>query len=594
MSVREQLDSIAEKRILILDGAMGSMIQALNLDEDDFRGSVFAGHPTSLKGCNDLLCLTKPEAIGSIHNAYLEAGADIIETCSFNSNSVSLSDYGLETLSYKISAAAAGIARASADKFSVSGKPCFVAGSIGPTAKGASLYPDINDPSKRSISWDELEAAYYDNARGLLDGGADILLIETIFDTLNAKAALFAVSRLLEERRTAVPVMLSATVSGESGRLLSGQTLTAFCVSVLHAKPWAIGLNCSSGAEMLLPHIRLLSEIAPCLVSAYPNAGLPNRYGAYEETPETMSAHIETYLKDGLVNIVGGCCGSTPAHIASIAAKAAAFTSRRLNSAPRCGHFSGLEPLAAGDGIVHIGAASADKSNELQSLISKGEYEDAADTARDMVEAGASIIAVETDNENSLSEFLDYALLDPYAAKAPFMITSPNRSVLETGLKRLQGRCLAGPVNLKNGDSEFIAMAELISHYGAAAVVTLIDEQGQAVSCERGIEIAGRAYKLLQENNHPVENIVIAPSTPAGNSSGDQDAVCSWIRENCPGVIVGSCFLCPQSQTHTFNRIAMRSYQFLSAGVNHQVHFFQGKDAHENLWQTGDCYGTHN
>jgi 5-methyltetrahydrofolate--homocysteine methyltransferase len=542
MSVRNQLKSIAEKRILILDGAMGSMIQSLNLGEDDFRGTAFAGHPAPLKGCNDLLCLTKPEAIGAIHDAYLEAGADIIETCSFNSNSVSLSGYGLGELSYRISAAAAGIARRSADKFSVSGKPRFVAGSLGPTAKGASLYPDINDPSKRSICWDELEAAYYDNARGLLDGGADILLIETIFDTLNAKAALFAISRLLEERRTDVPVMLSATVSGESGRLLSGQTLEAFCVSVLHAKPWAVGLNCSSGAEMLLPHIRLLSEIVPCLVSAYPNAGLPNRHGAYEETPEIMAAHIETYLKEGLVNIVGGCCGSTPAHIAAIAAKAAAFTPRTLKSAPCYGHFSGLEPLAAADGIVHIGAATPDENSELQSLISKGEYEDAADTARDMVEAGASIIVVETDDEKTLSEFLDYALFGPYTAKAPFMITSVHRSVLEAGLKRLQGRGMAGPVNLKNGDEKFLAMVELINRYGAAAVVTFTDEQGPALSCERGVEIAGRIYKLLQKNNRPAENIVLSPSAPEGDNSGIQNAVCSWIRENCIGVICAKHF----------------------------------------------------
>jgi len=548
MSVREQLDSIAEKRILILDGAMGSMIQTLNLCEDDFRGSVFAGHPTPLKGCNDLLCLTKPEAIGAIHEAYLEAGADIIETCSFNSNSVSLSAYGLETQSYTISAAAAGIARRAADKFSVPGKPRFVAGSLGPTAKGASLYPDINDPSKRSISWDELEAAYYDSARGLLDGGADILLIETIFDTLNAKAALFAVSRLLEERGTDVPVMLSATVSGESGRLLSGQSLEAFCISVLHAKPWAIGLNCSFGAEKLLPHIRALSEIVPCLVSAYPNAGLPNRQGAYEETPETMSAHIETYFKEGLVNIAGGCCGSTPAHIAAIAAKAADFSPRNLSSVrckdsarcndngQRCGQFSGLEPLAVKEGIIYPGAA--DENIELQSLISKGQYEDAADTARDMVEAGAQIVVVETDNEEALGKFLDYALFDPYTAKAPFMITSPRRNVPEAGLKRLQGRGMAGPVNLKNGDDDFLAVVKRINRYGAAAVVTLADERGSAANGEHGIEIAGRAYNLLQKNNIPLENIVFDPSVQSGNNSGVQDTVCTWINTNCPELIV--------------------------------------------------------
>jgi 5-methyltetrahydrofolate--homocysteine methyltransferase len=347
MSVREKLNAIAAKRILVLDGAMGSMIQNLKLGEDDFRGERFAGHKTPLAGCNDLLCLTKPQAIGAIHEAYLKAGADIIETCSFNSTAVSLEDYGIGDLAYEISAAAARIARKAADAFSTGDKPRFVAGSMGPTGKSAGLSPDVNDPAKRSIYWDELEAAFYDNARGLLDGGADILLLETIFDSLNAKAALFAIRRLLDERNIDSPVIISATITGDSGRLLSGQTLEAFCASVLHAVPWAMGLNCSFGAEKLLPHIRRLSAAVPCFVSSHPNAGLPNKFGAYDESPESMAACIENFLQEGLLNVIGGCCGTTPAHIAAIAAKAALHKPRALpqNSSPRPLNLAGLEPL---------------------------------------------------------------------------------------------------------------------------------------------------------------------------------------------------------------------------------------------------------
>ncbi|MDR1898915.1 MAG: homocysteine S-methyltransferase family protein, partial [Treponema sp.] len=319
MNSRETLNAIASDRLLILDGAMGSMIQGLHLGEGDFRGSRFASHPTPLLGCNDLLCLTRPEAIRGIHEAYLEAGADIIETCSFNSTALSLGDFGIGELAYEISAAAARLARLAADAFSTPDKRRFVAGSIGPTAKSASISPDIDDPEKRSVYWDELEAAYYDNARGLLDGGADILLIETVFDTLNAKAAIFAAKRLMEERSIEVPLWISATVNDSAGRLLSGQTIEAFCVSVLHAEPWALGLNCSFGAEKLLAHIRNLAGFVPCLVSAHPNAGMPNEEGRYDESPETMAGLIEAYLRPGLVNIIGGCCGTTPAHIAAIA-----------------------------------------------------------------------------------------------------------------------------------------------------------------------------------------------------------------------------------------------------------------------------------
>jgi 5-methyltetrahydrofolate--homocysteine methyltransferase len=533
MTTREKLDCIAKERVLILDGAMGSMILALNLSENDYRGGRFANHPTPLEGCNDLLCITKPEAIGAIHDAYLEAGADIIETCSFNSTSISLCDYGIGGMAYEISVEAAKIARKSADKFSGSGRPRFVAGSIGPTAKGASLYPDINDPSRRGIVWDELEAAYYDNARGLWDGGADILLVETIFDTLNAKAALFAVSRLLEERQADVPVMVSATVSDESGRLLSGQNLEAFVVSVLHAKPWAVGLNCSFGAKKLTPFIRRLSRAVPCLVSAYPNAGFPNQSGHYDETAEIMSANIEDYLKEGLINIIGGCCGSTPSHIAAIAKTARDYKPRDLPDVTRHGFFSGLEPLYVSDNTVHVkDTVNADNRKEFLQSLEEGEYEEAVDIARDMVESGTVIIDIETDDENVMCKFLDFALMNPYVAKAPFFINSPRFDVLEIGLKRLQGRGLAGPVSLEDGEAEFLRKAELIRRYGAAALITPVDEQGHAETDERKIEIVRRVYFLLKNSGYPLENIVFDLLTKEND-----DSIFSRIRENCPEIL---------------------------------------------------------
>jgi len=552
MTVREKLNAIASQRILILDGAMGSMIQNLKLGEADFRGERFANHKTQLLGCNDLLCLNRPEAIGAIHRAYLEAGADIIETCSFNSTVVSLSEYGLGELAYEISKTAAGIAREAADAFSTAEKPRFVAGSMGPTGKSASLSPDFNDPAKRDIYWDELEAAYYDNARGLLDGGADILLVETIFDTLNAKAALFAIMRLMEERNIDIPIMVSATVSGDSGRLLSGQTLEAFCASILHAKPWAVGLNCSFGAEKLLPHIRLVSGIVPCLVSAYPNAGLPNQLGGYDETPETMAACVGRYLQDGLLNIAGGCCGSTPAHIAAIAAKAALHKPRLLPQTVRPSCLAGLELLTLNNpsSLTLIGErTNVAGSRKFLRIISEGKFEDAADFARDMVEDGAAIIGVGMDDamldaEKAMTAFLGAALFDPYIAKAPVMIDSSRWNVIEAGLKRLQGKGLVNSINLKDGEAEFLRRASLVKRYGAAVVVMLIDEQGQAVSYERKIEIAGRAYRLLVESGFPPENIVFDPNVLAvatGISESDSCALdfiraCSWIRDNCPRV----------------------------------------------------------
>jgi 5-methyltetrahydrofolate--homocysteine methyltransferase len=514
MSVREQLNSIAEKRFLILDGAMGSVIQKLRLGEKDFRGEKFVDYPSPLGGCNDLLCLTKPEMIASIHDSYLQAGADIIETCSFNSTSISLSGYNLDAHAYDINVAAAKIARGCADRFSENDSPRFVAGSIGPTAKGASFYPDVNNPAKRSICWDELEAAYYDNARGLLDGGADILLVETAFDTVNAKAALFAISRLLKERGKDVPIMISAAVSGESGRLLSGQTLEAFCASVLHVNPWSIGLNCSLNSQKLMPFVSQLSKIAPCLVSAYPNAGLPDSHGQYDETPEMFAANIEGYLKDGLVNIVGSCCGSGPIHTLEIAKKAALYKPRSVPAFSSRTIFSGLETVNAVNSTIQIkNKADDDAKKEFARLLAEKNYEDAVEEVRDMADGGAEFINIEAGDEKTLNGFLDFVLMNPYAAKVPFYINSTDIKVIETGLKRFQGRCLAGPLTLKEGEAEFLKKAELIRLYGAAAVVTAGNDEAQKI------------YDLLKENGYPADNIVI-DSAPGINI------------DNCPGFIL--------------------------------------------------------
>ena len=554
--LREKLNAIASQRILVLDGAMGSMIQNQQLSETDFRGTRFASHKTPLLGCNDLLCLTRPEVIESIHAAYLEAGADIIETCSFNSTAVSLADYGLGDLAYEISKAAASLARKAADTFSAADKPRFVAGSIGPTGKSASLSPDVNDPAKRGIYWDELEAAYYDNARGLLDGGADILLVETVFDTLNAKAALFAIGRLMEERKIDIPIMVSATVSGDSGRLLSGQTLEAFAASVRHSEPWAIGLNCSFGAEKLLPHIRALSTAVSCMVSAHPNAGLPNQFGGYDESPETMAACIERYLQGGLLNVVGGCCGSTPAHITAIAAKAALYKPRVPTQPARTLRLSGLELLTAeksAGNTLHLTLigerTNVAGSKKFLRLIREEKYNESLNLVRGMIEDGAAIIGVGMDDamldaEKSMRAFLDLALSDPDIAKVPVMIDSSRWNVIEAGLKRLQGKGLVNSINLKDGEAEFLRRAALIKRYGAAVVVMLIDEKGQAVSFERKIEIARRAWRLLLGTGFPPENIVFDPNVLAvATGIGEHDPcaldfirACTWIRDNCPGV----------------------------------------------------------
>ncbi|MHC6202296.1 methionine synthase [Breznakiellaceae bacterium SP9] len=560
MNTTETLNALAAERILILDGAMGSMIQSYRLTEADFRGSRFASHPTPLAGCNDLLCLTKPELIASIHTAYLEAGADIIETCSLNSSAVSLADFGLGMLSYEVSRAAAVLARTCTAACSTGDKPRFVAGSIGSTVKSASLAPDINDLSKRAIEWDELEAAYYDNARGLLDGGADILLLETIYDALNAKAAIAAILRLFEERglkQGDVPIMISATVADDFGRLLTGQTIEAFCVAVAHAKPWSLGLNCSFGAQRLKPALKKLADLVPCFVSAYPNGGMPNQMGSYDQSAQEMAQYIEEYLQEGLVTVIGGCCGTTPEHIKLIAAKAAKYAPRPLQPFKRGSYLAGLEPLRieaapGGLGFMPIGERCNVAGNKkFLKLISAHNYEAGIGVIEEELARGAALLDFCMDDAlldpvKEIKAFLSLALSNPAIARIPFVIDSSRWDVIETALKLIGGKALINSMSLKEGEAVFMERSRLANRYGASIIFMLFDERGQADSFERKIEIAARAYKLLTDDGFPPENIVFDPNVltvATGMPEHDGYAVnflraVVWIKEHCPGAIV--------------------------------------------------------
>lgn len=555
MNIRDSLNRIILHRILVLDGAMGTMIQRFGLTEDEFRGEQYRSHPIMLKGCNDVLCLTRPDVVASIHQAYLRAGADIISTCTFNANKLSLSDYGLESQVYDINCAAAKIAKASAELYSTNEKPRFVAGVMGPTGKTASISPDVNDPGARSTDWDELESVYYENARGLIDGGCDLLLLETIFDTLNAKAALAAIQRLSEERKLQdenfdIPVMVSGTIVDAAGRTLSGQTIEAFCVSLLHAEPWSIGLNCSLGAEKLKHHVAALAKIAPLPLSAHPNAGLPNRFGEYDETPQLMASYLKPYLEEGLLNIVGGCCGSTPAHIAAIAAIASQYNPRSIPEEAEMTVLSGLEALRIDRtlGLYDIGErTNVSGSRKFLRLIKEDTYEEAVSIAREMVEAGAAIIDVCMDDAlldapHAMEKFLRLALSDPEIARVPVMVDSSRWEVIETGLKNLQGKGIVNSISLKEGPQEFVRKAHIAKRYGAAMVVMLFDEQGQADTYSRKIAVAERSYRLLLEGGIKPRDIIFDPnvlSIATGIGEHDRYALdfieaCSWIRKHCP------------------------------------------------------------
>ena len=517
------LEKAIRERILVLDGAMGTMIQSYHLDEADFSGSRFEKHSKALKGNNDILSLTKPAVIEAIHLAYLEAGANIIETNTFSSTSIAQSDYDLAHIAYELNKQSALIAKRACQAFLNKGHttPCFVAGAIGPTNRTASISPNVNDPSARNISFDELVIAYTEAVEGLVDGGVDCLLVETIFDTLNAKAALFAIETYFAKTNTRLPVLISGTITDLSGRTLSGQTLTAFWHSVRHVKPLCIGLNCALGAKELRPHLEELSRIADTYVSVYPNAGLPNEFGGYDETPESMAAHILDFVKNGFVNLVGGCCGTTPAHIQAFAECVKNYAPRKIPTLPVACRLSGLEPLTIDDDALFINVGERTNvtgSKRFANLILNDDYEAALSVARDQVENGAQIIDINMDEgmlnaEQAMYRYLCLIASEPDICRIPIMLDSSKWSVLETGLKCLQGKGIVNSISLKEGEEDFIEKAKLIMRYGAAIIVMAFDEQGQADSKARKVEICTRAYHLLVNTvGFPAEDIIFDPN----------------------------------------------------------------------------------
>lgn len=521
---REQLlQKQLSRQILFLDGAMGTMIQTYKLEESDYRGSRFADWPSDLKGNNDLLSLTQPEIIKAIHSAYLDAGADIIETNTFNATTIAMADYSMESLSFEMNVASARLAREAADaaEAETPEKPRFVAGVIGPTNRTASISPDVNDPGFRNVSFDELVEAYKESIRGLIEGGADIILIETIFDTLNAKAAIFAVEQFFEEEGYRLPVMISGTITDASGRTLSGQTTEAFYNSLNHVKPISIGLNCALGATELRQYVAELSRISNCYVSAHPNAGLPNEFGEYDETAEEMAEEIKEWAESGFINIIGGCCGTSPDHIRELVKALGPIGPRKIPElAVEC-RLSGLEPMNIGKDslFVNVGErTNVTGSARFKRLIKEGDFETALDVARQQVENGAQIIDINMDegmleSEAAMVRFLSLIASEPDISKVPIMIDSSKWDILEAGLKCIQGKGVVNSISLKEGEESFIHQARLVRRYGAAAIVMAFDEVGQADTCERKVEICRRAYRILvDEVGFPPEDIIFDPN----------------------------------------------------------------------------------
>ena len=518
-----QLRSALAQRILVLDGAMGTMIQGYALDEKDFRGERLRAHPKDLRGNNDLLTLTRPDIITEIHRAYLEAGADLLETNTFNAQVISQSDYGLEGLVYELNVAAARLARQAADEMTATtpDRPRFVVGILGPTNRTGSLSPDVNDPGFRNVTFAQLAAAYRTQAEGLLEGGADLLMVETIFDTLNCKAALFAVRTFLDERGLDVPLMVSGTITDASGRTLSGQTVEAFWNSVRHADLFTIGLNCALGAAQLRPYVEELSRLANIPVTCHPNAGLPNAFGGYDQTAAEMAGLVGDFARSGFVNIVGGCCGSTPAHIRALAAAVAGLPPRVPAEIAPIARLAGLEPLNIRPDtlFVNIGErTNVTGSARFAGLIKAGNYEAALEVARHQVENGAQIIDVNMDEgmldaPAAMERFLRLVAVEPDIAKVPVMVDSSRWEALEVGLQNLQGKGIVNSISLKEGEAEFLARARLVRRYGAAVVVMAFDEEGQADTADRKVAICTRAYGLLTEQvGFPPEDIIFDPN----------------------------------------------------------------------------------
>jgi 5-methyltetrahydrofolate--homocysteine methyltransferase len=553
-----ELACLLRERILVLDGAMGTMIQDQRLDEAAYRGDRFAArdeYPSDLAGDNDLLSLSNPDVIREIHRAYLEAGADIICTNTFNGTRISQADYGLEDLCYEMNLAAASLAREAADEASIPDRPRFVAGSLGPTSKTASISPDVNDPGARNVTFDELVAAYLEAARGLVDGGADILLIETIFDTLNAKAAIFAVESLFEEHGRRWPVIVSGTITDASGRTLSGQVTEAFWNSVRHVRPLAVGLNCALGADELRPYVAELSRVADCFVSCHPNAGLPNAFGEYDDTPENMAEVLGEFATSGLVNIVGGCCGTTVEHIAAIADAAKGVAPRAVPEVRPALRLSGLEPVTVTEESLFVNVGERTNitgSARFRKLIKDGDYDTALTVAAQQVEAGAQVIDVNMDEGmidgvGAMDRFLKLVASEPDISRVPVMVDSSKWEVIEAGLKCVQGKAIVNSISLKEGEEKFVEHATLCRRYGAAAVVMAFDEQGQADSLERRTAVCERAYRILTEQvGFPAEDIIFDPNVFAVATGIEEHATYGrdfieatrWIKQNLPGALV--------------------------------------------------------
>jgi 5-methyltetrahydrofolate--homocysteine methyltransferase len=579
----DKLDALLREKILLLDGAMGTMIQRARLAEEDYRGARFRDWARELRGNNDLLSLTQPRLVRDIHAQYLQAGADVIETNTFNSTSIALADYGMESLAREFNRAAASLASDAAREWTQrTGQPRFVAGVLGPTNKTASISPDVNDPGFRAVDFDQLVATYGEAIAGLLEGGVDLLMVETVFDTLNAKAALFAIEQSFAQSGKRLPLIISGTITDASGRTLSGQTAEAFYNSVRHCRPIAVGLNCALGAKELRPYVEELAGIAETYVSCHPNAGLPNAFGEYDDTPESMAAHAAEWARAGWLNIAGGCCGTTPEHIHAIGEALRSISPRKIPERPRALRLAGLEPVTIDDKslFVNIGErTNVTGSKAFARLILAGDYPGALVVARQQVENGAQVIDINMDeamldSEKAMGTFLRLVAAEPDIARVPIMIDSSKWSVIEAGLKCVQGKAIVNSISMKEGEAEFLRQARLCRQYGAAVVVMAFDEKGQADTLERRTAVCKRAYELLvKEADFPPEDIIFDPNIFAVATGLEEHArygidfieAVRWIRQNLP-------------QTRT------------SGGVSNLSFSFRGNDAVREAMHTAFLY----
>ncbi len=585
-----KLQDALKERILVLDGAMGTMIQKYSLAEVDFRGNRLAEHPVQLKGNNDLLVLTRPDVIQAIHEKYLIAGADIIETCTFNANKISQSDYACEHLCREINSAAVKIAREVADKYSTPQKPCFVVGSVGPTSRTCSMSPDVENPALRNLTFDTLVAAYTEQMEALISGGVDALLCETIFDTLNAKAAVYAAEEAMKNTGREVPVMLSFTIADSSGRILSGQSIEAFVASVMSRNLLSIGLNCSFGAGQMKPFIKRLADIAPCYISAYPNAGLPNELGAYDQTPAQMASLVAEYIDEGLVNIIGGCCGTTNEYIAEFPALAEGKAPRTPVEYPTEMWLSGLDRLVVNRGMnfINIGErCNVAGSRKFLRLTNEKNYTEALKIARAQVEDGAQLLDINFDDglldtEAEMVNFLNLLAGEPDIARLPIMVDSSNWAVIRAGLKCLQGRAIVNSLSLKEGEALFVERAREVKRFGAAVVVMAFDEEGQATTYERKTAVCSRAFDILVNKvGFEPHDIVFDPNILAVATGIEEHAsygidfirACAWIKENLRGTHIsgGVSNLSFSFRGNNYVREAMHAvflYHAISAGMD--------------------------